>query len=189
MRTRRLPLVAASAGMLFIGDGCATTARISPRAGEPSAASTPPVEQPAAGPRYSAGRAMQDFPYPSGAVAAAVLEAMEDLGITVTRRDHDGPASQIDGRTPDNRPVIVTLRPQKPITHVSCRVSWFGDEPLSRAVLHRVGVRLGTLPPEAIPEHVPSSPASNPYFSRDAVPDAEMMREFAEAPYRNRPDF
>jgi hypothetical protein len=131
---------------------------------------------------------MQDFQFPAGAVASAVIEAMEDLDITVSRRDHDGPASQIEGRTADNRTVTVTLRPQKPITHVSCRVGWFGDEPLSRTLLHRIGVRLGTLPPEAIPENIPSSPASNPYFSRDAVPDAEMMRDFIEAPYRNRPD-
>ena len=131
---------------------------------------------------------MQDFAAPSGKVAAAVLEAMDDLKITVTRRDHDGAAAQIDGRTPDRRTVTVTLRPEKPITHVSCRVGWFGDEPMSRALLRRVGVRLGTLPPEAIPEEVPSAPPPNPYFSRDAVPDAEMMRDFIEAPYRNRPD-
>jgi hypothetical protein len=131
---------------------------------------------------------MQDFPAPAGAVASAVLEAMEDLKITVTRRDRDGAAAQIQGRTPDRRTVTVTLRPEKPITHVSCRVAWFGDEPYSRTLLRRVGVRLGTLPPEPIPDEVPSSPSPNPYFSRDAIPDAEMMRDFIEAPYRSRPD-
>jgi hypothetical protein len=131
---------------------------------------------------------MQDFRFPAGAVTTAVLDAMEDLNITVTRRDQDGPASQIEGRTADNRTVIVTLRPQKPITRVSCRIGWFGDEPLSRTLLQRIGVRLGVLPPEAIPDSPPSQPAPNPYFSRDAVPDSEMMRDFYEAPYRNRPD-
>ena len=131
---------------------------------------------------------MQDFGFPSSTVTAAVLEAMQDLNIAVTRRDHDGLASQIDGRTADNRGVTITLRPQKPITRVSCRVGWFGDELFSKALLRRVGIRLGTLPPEAIPEKPPSSPAGNPYFSREAVSDYEMMRDYIEAPYRNRPD-
>jgi hypothetical protein len=159
--------------------GCATTAP----------ASQPQATPPAPSIRYSTGRAIQDFPFPSAAVTAAVLEAMDDLNLTVSRRDQDGPASQIDARTQDNRTVTVTLRPQKPITRVSCRIGWFGDEPLSRALLRRVGVRLGMLPPEAIPDRPPSEPASNPYFSRDAIPDSEMMRDIIEAPYRNRPDF
>jgi hypothetical protein len=138
--------------------------------------------------RYSGGRAMQDFQIPFATVATAVTEAMEDLNMRVTRRGQDGPAAQIEGLTADNRMVAVTLRSSKPITHVSCRIGWFGDEPLSRTLLRRIGVRLGTLPPEAIPEKPPSAPAPNPYFSRDAVSDAEMMRDFIEAPYRTRPD-
>ena len=69
---------------------------------------------------------------------------------------------------------------------VSCRIGWFGDEPLSRTLLERIGVRLGTLPPAAIPDRPPSAPASNPIFSRDAVPDSVIFRDFAEAPYRDR---
>ncbi len=71
---------------------------------------------------------------------------------------------------------------------VSCRVGWFGDELFSKALLRRVGIRLGTPPPEAIPEKAPSSPAGNPYFSREAVSDYEMMRDYIEAPYPDRPD-
>ena len=189
MRRSRLPLAAASVGMLVLSGGCALTARVSPPRAEESSSPAPAVEPGGSSVRYTTGRAMQDFTAPSGKVAAAVLEAMEDLNIAVTRRDRDGPAAQIDGRTPDGRTITVTLRPQKPITHASCRVGWFGDEPLSRTLLHRVGVRLGTLPPEAIPDEVPTAPASNPYFSRDAVPNEEMMRDFIEAPYRSRPDF
>ena len=51
---------------------------------------------------------------------------------------------------------------------------------MAKAVLDRVGVRLGTLPPEAIPTDVPSDPSTNPYFSREAVPDSVMLRGFAE---------
>jgi len=45
---------------------------------------------------------------------------------------------------------------------------------------------VGTLPAAAIPDRVPSSPGSNPFFSRNAVPDAEMLKDVAEAPYRDR---
>ena len=177
MRIRRLALLAASAAMLA-PVGCATT----------SPAKPPPSEPPAPTLRYSTGRAMQDFRFPSSVVQDAVAEAMEDLGFTVTRRSQDGPASQVEGRTPDRRSITVTLRSQNPITRVSCRVGWFGDEPMSRTLMRRIAVRLGTLPPEAVPDKVPSEPAPNPYFSRDAIPDSEMMKDMIEAPYRNRPD-
>lgn len=208
MRPSPPPLISASAGIALFVAGCATTSRMSPPRSQPSDATPPPAERPAAAradaaapvtrddatpppvwdPRYSTGRSMQDFEAPAGKVAGAVLEAMDDLKIAVNRRGHDGAAAQIDGRTPDRRTVTVTLRVDKPITHVSCRIGWFGDEPMSRALLRRVAIRLGTLPPEAIPEEVPSSPSPNPYFSRDAVPDAEIMRDYIEAPYRTRPD-
>jgi hypothetical protein len=188
MRMRHPLVLAASAGFLAVS-GCAMTSRVSPPEGEKLASYSPPSERPALSPRFSAGRSMQDFRFPAGEVTGAVLEAMSDLNMTVTRRAQDGPASQIEARTSDNRSVVVTLRPQKPITHVSCRIGLFGDEPLSRTLLQRVGVRLGILPPEAIPESPPSQPAANPFFSRDAVSNEEMMRDFYEAPYRNRPEF
>jgi Protein of unknown function (DUF3568) len=188
MRIRQLCLVGASTGMLTVANGCATTSRISPPQGQQPASSASTAGRLDQSVRYSGGRAMQDFKIPVATVTPAILEAMEDLSISVTRRGQDGPVSQIEGRTADNRLVAVTLRPQKPITHVSCRVGWFGDEPYSRALLRRIGVRLGTLPPEAIPEKPPSAPAANPYFSRDAIPDSEMMQDALEAPYRSRPD-
>jgi hypothetical protein len=72
------------------------------------------------------------------------------------------------------------------MTQVAIRVGWFGDEPLSQAILERMGVRLGSRPPEAIPAAAPSAPSRNPFFARDAVPDSVMLRDFAEAPYRDR---
>jgi Protein of unknown function (DUF3568) len=187
MRIRHLGLVAVSLAILAHA-GCATTSGVSQPRRERAAKSETPPEPPAPTPRYSTGRAMQDFAFPYSKVQTAVFEAMDDLGITVTRENHDGPAGQIEGRTADNRAVTVTLRPHETITRVSCRVGWWGDEPYSRAFLRRLGIRLGVLPPEAIPDKPPSAPASNPYFSRDAIPNSEMMRDFIEAPYRNRPD-
>jgi hypothetical protein len=65
-------------------------------------------------------------------------------------------------------------------------VGWFGDEPLSRALLERAGVRLGSRDPEAIPAAAPSAPSHNPFFSRSAVPDAVMLRDLAESLQRDR---
>ncbi len=163
--------------------GCDTT---SPR--ETAAGTDPRRRVPR---RYSTGRALQDFRFPSSVVQDAVVEALEDLKFTVTRRDQAGTASQIDARTPDRRNVTVTLRSQPPITRVSCRVGWFGDEPFSRTLMRRIAVRLGALPPEPIPDVVPSKPAPNPYLSRDAIPDSEMVKDIDRGgPYRNRrPDF
>jgi hypothetical protein len=60
----------------------------------------------------------------------------------------------------------------------------FGDEPLSRALLERAAIRLGMLPPAAIPENPPSAPTIP--LLRPSAPDEEMLRNWAEAPYRNR---
>ncbi len=114
MRMRCVAAVAAAAGMLALA--CFATTSVVPRRSEPSGPAAAAVEPPVFAPRYSAGRAMKDFEFPSSTVTAAVLEAMQDLNIAVTRRNQDGPASQIDGRTADNRGVTITLRPQKPIT-------------------------------------------------------------------------
>jgi Protein of unknown function (DUF3568) len=136
---------------------------------------------------YSAGRAMQDFALPAGPVGGAIVEAMDDLKMTVTERGRDGAVYRIDAKTADNRTVMVTLRPHQGQTRVGCRIGWFGDEPLSKALLERTGIRLGILPPAAIPENPPSAPSANPFFSRQAVPDEVFLRDFAEAPYRDRP--
>jgi Protein of unknown function (DUF3568) len=178
-----MALVLSAVGLLS-QSGCATMGSIgSPRA-------IPADDEGPSGTSYSysAGRGIQDFGAAPSAVKPAVYEAMEDLNMTVTRRRRDGAVAQVDGRTPDDRAVTVTVRPRQGMTQVSCRIGWFGDDPLSRTLLERVGVRLGTAPPAAIPDHPPSAPASNPIFSRDAVPDSLMLRDFAEAPYRDRPD-
>jgi hypothetical protein len=135
---------------------------------------------------YGAGRAMQDFALPPGKVGEAVAEAMTDLKMTAIEPGRDGAVYKVQATTADNRAVLVTMRPHQGQTRVGCRVGWFGDQLLSKAILERTGVRLGTLPPAPIPENIPSSPGSNPIFSRNAVPDEEMLRDVAEAPYRDR---
>jgi len=135
---------------------------------------------------YAGGRAIQEFTLPSSAVRGAVSEALDDLKMTSIQHGRSGSVYKIDARTSDNRPVLITVRPHEGQTRVSCRIGWLGDEMLSKAVLERTGVRLGTLPPAAIPQDPPSTPAPNPILSRLAPPDDETLRNIAEAPYRDR---
>ena len=90
-------------------------------------------------------------------------------------------------QTEDNRSVLVTVRPHQDQSRVGCRVGWFGDEPLSKAILERIGIRLELLPPAPIPDKPPSSPAPNPFLLRDEALKDGMVRDMIEAPYRDRP--
>jgi Protein of unknown function (DUF3568) len=172
MRTPRIAMGLVVATGLW-QSGCATTA--------PS-----PERRLTADNSYSAGRAIQDFALPANKVGEALTAAMDDLKMTAIEPGRDGAVYKIDAKTADDRTVMVTMRPRQGQTRLSCRIGWFGDEALSKALLERTGVRLGTLPPAAVPEDPPSTPGSNPFFSRDAVPDEEMLRDVAEAPYRDR---
>ena len=118
------------------------------------------------------------------AVQPAVVAALDDLRIASVRQISDGGTIVFEGVTADDRKASVTLRPDPGGTRLVARVGLFGDQALSRALMDRVGIRLGTLPPAAVPAEPPSDPSPNPYFSRSAISDAEMLRDQAEAPYR-----
>jgi hypothetical protein len=172
MHVRGIVAALASVGVAWT-IGCATTAP------------TIDTESSLAGPSYSTGRAFQAYASTPGAVANATAESMEDLKMTSIRRGRDGAAFQIEAKTLDKRTVTVTIKPHQDLTRLACRIGWFGDEPLSKALLERIGVRLGTLPPAPIPENPPSAPASNPFITRETVPDPEALRNIAEARYRD----
>jgi len=160
--------------LLLASAGCATTSPFIDPVGGGSGFS------------FSTGRGLQDFPSTLSAVAPAVVSAMDDLKMGDVRQSQDGTVVRIEAKAEDARPVTVTLRFRKGATQVGVRIGRFGDEPLSRTLLERVGVRLGTRDPEAIPVAAPSAPSGNPYFSRSAIPDSVMLKDFAEAPYRDR---
>ena len=141
----------------------------------------------AAGYAYGAGKATREFAYPGPVVQSAIAGAMEDLRIGQVRQRHDGPSRIFEGTTADGRTATVTLRPGHGAARVTVRIGLFGDEPFSRAMMDRLGVRLGTLPPTAVPDEPPSAPAANPYFSRGAVSDDAMLRDQAEAAFRDSP--
>ncbi len=133
---------------------------------------------------YGGGRAVQTFRQSPTAVQPAVLSALDDLRIQSIRQISDGGSIVFEGVTADNRRASLTLRPEGAGTRLAARIGVFGDQALSRALMDRVGIRLGNLPPAAIPDTLPSDPGKNPYFDRTAISDSEMLREQAEAPYR-----
>jgi hypothetical protein len=134
---------------------------------------------------YGGGRAVQEFALPGNDVGAALAAAMDDLKMGSVQRKRNGKIIELDAKTADNRSVLVTVRPHEGQTRVSCRIGWFGDEPLSMALLERTGVRLGTLPPAAIPDNPPSTPAITK-FPRPSPPDEATLRAIAEAPLHDR---
>jgi hypothetical protein len=135
---------------------------------------------------YSTGRGLQAYATTPSMVIEALNNAMSDLSMTQIKVTRDGAVSRVDARTHDNRQIAAIVRSHQGTTHVAVRVGWFGDMPLSLALLERVDMRLGNRPSEVIPETPPSDPSPNPYFSRAAVSDAEMLGDFMEAPYRDR---
>jgi hypothetical protein len=172
LTARAIALAAGLACSLF-QSGCATVAPNVEHTNRPSRA-------------YGGGRALQDFPRDANVVSAAVAEALEDLKMNAIKRSRDGAVFKVEARTEDNRPVLVTVRPHQDQARVGCRIGWFGDEPLSKAILERAGIRLELLPPAPIPEKPPTSPAANPFLLRDGTLKDGMIRDMIEAPYRDR---
>jgi hypothetical protein len=136
---------------------------------------------------YSGGRGVQVFPQPLATVQSALVAALGDVKVDKLRQTRDGGVIVMEGETDDHRKASVSLRPHAGGSRLTARFGWFGDEPLSRALMNRVAVRLGNLPPSAIPTDPPSAPSANPFFSRSAVPDSVMLKNQYEAPYRSSP--
>lgn len=137
---------------------------------------------------YRAGEASQAFNYPADEVAAATEGALDDLAFRAVHREAAGAGqSTIVAQAPDGRRARLAVAGTGAVTRVGARVGTFGDQALSLALLDRVGVRLGARPPEAIPAEAPSTPDGNPYFSREGVSDREMLRDQADAGYRDSP--
>jgi Protein of unknown function (DUF3568) len=135
---------------------------------------------------YSGARGWESFAATRSTVLAALNDSMNDLNLGNIRGSRDGSVSRIEATTRDRERVVATIRSHQDATQVSIRVGWFGDQPLTQALLERLEVRLGSRPPEAIPATAPSAPSRNPYFGRDAIPDAVMLRDLVEAPYQDR---
>lgn len=145
---RRIALLAAACSAGVALSGCSTVAPVA----APAMAAT--------GFSYSVGRSTQDFAVAPDKLQPAVVGAMDDLRIHSVHQSAEPGALYFQGTTADDRRAIVTLRPYAGGTRVTSRIGLMGDEPLSRALMDRTGIRLGTLPPAPIPEKVPSKPGT-----------------------------
>jgi hypothetical protein len=160
--------IAGMAAALCAGAAFSGCASVSPVAG--------PVMT-ATGFSYSVGKSTQDFAFPPDKVQAAVVGAMDDLRVHSVRQTTEPGAIYYEGTTADDRRALVTVRPFAGGTRLTSRIGLLGDEPLSRALMDRTGIRLGTLPPAPIPDKVPSKPGT--LLSADG-PDPQYVHEQAE---------
>ena len=115
------------------------------------------------------------------ALESASLESMNDLRFWEIRLEDsrlESPERRITARSQDGRKAVIVLRPVGSGAQVSARVGTFGDSPLARLLVDRVGVRLGFLPPSTISRDLPAA-AGKEMTPLPGVPDAVMLREQA----------
>jgi hypothetical protein len=155
--------------------GCATLGPADPRLGS-------------AGFAFEEAWATQSFTDPPDRVGAVLPDSMIDLKMQLMHRSQPVETSAVlDGQAHDGRHVRVVVRSRGAGSVVSCRIGRFGDEALCKALMERIGVRLGVLPATAIPDEPPTSSPFRSLFSKFAVPDAKILREQADAGYRDTP--
>jgi hypothetical protein len=75
---------------------------------------------------------------------------------------------------------------------MDARIGLLGDEALSRALSDRVGIRLAestnsTPPANSTSNGQTTTTVGNPYFSKTAVSDEEMLKGIADAHFQDRP--
>ena len=130
---------------------------------------------------YSGGTASQGFALPFKDVKEAAHDALEDLRITQIEGRSDAADYVFTGVTASRHNARVVIRDDGDHARVNVRVGWFGDEPLSRAVLDRIGIRLGTLPPQVVPEKIPSESAEHKFLKRIEPTFPQFQRPAAAA--------
>lgn len=136
---------------------------------------------------FESGWASQGFLASDEQVRDALQESMTDLKMRpVSQSLADETVSVIDAKLADGRHARITLRPLTTGQLVAIRIGRFGDEKYAQAIFQRMGMRLGTLPAEAVPDEPPTSGSfGSRLFSRGAVPNDVMLRDQADAGYRD----
>ncbi len=132
------------------------------------------------GPSYVGGRGMQMFPT-SPELLVNVKDAMSQVGIhSIVQNEDPSGLIILEGRTVDDRKARVTVLKSGANSTVSARVGWLGDEPLTRAMLDRIGSIHGTmpLPPSAV--ETPQNSAETglrSLLSREDKTDTSLIRD------------
>lgn len=139
---------------------------------------------------YRAGTASQGFPVAPAEVRKVAVDALSDLRIASIRETIEPDTTLIlDGTTADGRSARLTIQPSGSFAATTVRVGLLGDEALSKGILDRIGIRLGTLPPAAIPTEVPSGAKSSVETSARQKPasDASIIRNQYPTNYHDSP--
>jgi hypothetical protein len=138
---------------------------------------------------FQDGWGAQEFPATPADVQQAALDSLRDLEMTGIHREQAGADVMLDARSHDGRHTRVAVRRSAGGAVVAARVGRAGDDVLSRTLMNRVGVRLGTRPAEPLPEDLPTEPATagSGRFAREAVPDAVMLPDQTGSFYRDSP--
>jgi hypothetical protein len=112
-----------------------------------------------------------------------VKDAMSELQMHGIVQNED-PSGLIilEGKTDTDESIRTTIQVSGANSTVSVKVGWFGNEPVTRGLLHRIGEKQGKLPeqPTVTQADPDEKPKSQGIFSRDAVPDAVMLRDQVE---------
>jgi hypothetical protein len=98
---------------------------------------------------------VQRFVYPEPIVERAAVEAMTDMKMHSVHRKPKKDGVCLNGFVYDGRYIIVTLEAEGQNTIVSVLVDVYGDEPLSKILLERMGIRIATLPHAVASPHDP----------------------------------
>jgi hypothetical protein len=140
------------------------------------------------GPSYVGGRGIQLFPT-SPKLVQNVKDAMSELNMhgIVQNEDPSG-LIVLEAKTADESNIRTTLQSSGVNSTVSIKIGWFGNEPLTRGLLELIGRKQGKLPEQPNPnaattetdEKAAEKPKSQGIFSREAVPDAVMLRDQVE---------
>jgi hypothetical protein len=100
---------------------------------------------------YDHGRACQLYRFPIDLVEVNTVEAMADLGFGQIRRSVSGGVVTYVAKTLDGHLATITLRPRNANAELTVKIGFWGDEPLSVALIERVALRFGSAPPSLVP--------------------------------------
>jgi hypothetical protein len=120
--------------------------------------------------------AVQRYVYPAPIVERAAIEAMADMKIDAVKRTTKPDGVSLKGFMYDGRYTCVAIEDHGRNSIVSVAVDVYGDEPVSKILLERIGIRLATLPQ-----------AINPPFDPRAMTDSITHRGQDVEGYRGAP--
>jgi hypothetical protein len=98
---------------------------------------------------------VQRFTYPVPIVERAAVEAMTDMKIHSVRRKPKVDGICLQGFMYDGRYVLLTIEAQGPFSIVTVVIDVYGDEPISKILLDRIGIRISTMPQSIAPPFDP----------------------------------